>query len=139
MNFLIPANIAYLYNYLGLPAETQKRVKNILNSEYTAFYGGIPGNDDSGQTSAWYVFSAMGFYPVSPGSGEYQLSSPIFSTVELNLNPKYYPGKKFKISVGKAETDSIYNHVELNGSKCDFVIKHEEIKSGGKLVFSNKN
>lgn len=132
-------HIAYLYNYLGLPAETQKRVKNILNTEYTAFDGGIPGNDDSGQTSAWYVFSAMGFYPVSPGSGEYQLSSPIFSAVELNLNPKYYPGKKFKISVGKAETDSIYNHVELNGSKCDFVIKHEEIKSGGKLVFSNKN
>ena len=130
-------HIPYLYNYLGEPAETQKRVKNILKTEYTIFDGGIPGNDDSGQTSAWYVFSTMGFYPVSPGSGEYQISSPIFTEVELNLNPKYYPGKKFRISIDATDTYKTFNKVELNGKDCNFVLKHEDIRKGGKLEFSN--
>ncbi len=130
-------HIPYLYNYLGDPAETQRKVKNILATEYTAYDGGIPGNDDSGQTSAWYVFSAMGFYPVSPGSGEYQLSSPIFTEVELNLNPKYYPGKKFKISLDDPDTSKTFDKVELNGKESQFVLKHEDIRKGGKLEFSN--
>ncbi len=130
-------HIPYLYNYLGDPVETQKKVKNILTTEYTAYDGGIPGNDDSGQTSAWYVFSAMGFYPVSPGSGEYQLSSPIFSEVELNLNPEYYPGGKFRISLDDPDTYKTFNRVELNGKEVPFVIRHENIREGGKLKFSN--
>jgi len=130
-------HIPYLYNYLGEPAETQKRVKNILTTEYTVFDGGIPGNDDSGQTSAWYVFSAMGFYPVSPGSGEYQVSSPIFGEVELNLNPKYYPGKKFKIIANGTDSSKTYNQVKLNGNESQFVLKHEDLRKGGKLEFSN--
>lgn len=130
-------HIAYLYNFLGDPVETQKRVKNILATEYNAYDGGIPGNDDSGQTSAWYVFSAMGFYPVSIGTGDYQLSSPIFSEVELNLNPKYYPGKKFRISVNDEDTYKTFNTVELNGKESQFVLKHEDLRKGGKLKFSN--
>lgn len=130
-------HIPYLYNFLGDYPETQKKVKNILATEYTSYDGGIPGNDDSGQTSAWYVFSAMGFYPVSPGSGEYQLSSPIFSEVELNLNPKYYPGRKFRISLNDEDTQKTFNYAELNGDEIPFVLKHEDIRKGGKLEFSN--
>jgi predicted alpha-1,2-mannosidase len=130
-------HIAYLYNFCGDPVETQKRVKHILSTEYTAFDGGIPGNDDSGQMSAWYVFSAMGFYPVLPGSGEYQLSSPIFSEVTLNLNPKYYSGKGFKIKVNDPDAGKTFNHVKLNEKECEFVLKHNDIRKGGKLEFSN--
>ncbi|MFA5330105.1 MAG: GH92 family glycosyl hydrolase [Prolixibacteraceae bacterium] len=130
-------HIPYLYNYLGDYVKTQKIVKNILATEYTNYDGGIPGNDDSGQMSAWYIFSAMGFYPVSPGSGEYQVSSPIFSEVELNLNPKYYPGGKFRISINNEDTYKTFNHVELNGKEIPFVLKHEDIRRGGELKFSN--
>lgn len=130
-------HIPYLYNYLGEPVETQKTVKNILATEYTNFDGGIPGNDDAGQMSAWYVFSAMGFYPVSIGSGEYQLSSPIFNEVELNLNPKYYPGEKFTISLGDPDTYKTFNYAELDGKEIPFMIRHEDLRKGGKLKFSN--
>ncbi len=130
-------HIPYLYNYLGDYAKTQKTVKGIMSSEYNNFDGGIPGNDDSGQMSAWYAFSAMGFYPVSPGSGEYQLSSPVFTEVELNLNTKYYPGGKFTISLNDTATYQTFNHVELNGNTIPFVLKHEDIRQGGKLKFSN--
>ena len=126
-------------NDLKDPVEIQKKVKNILSTEYTNYDGGIPGNDNAGQTSSWYVFSAMGFYPVSPGSGEYQLSSPIFSEVELNLNPKYYPGKRFKIIANNSDTASTFNTVKLNDKNHAFVLKHEDIRSGGQLVFSNTN
>jgi predicted alpha-1,2-mannosidase len=129
-------HIAYLYNYLGLPEETQKRVKNILSTEYTSYDGGIPGNDDSGQTSAWYVFSAMGFYPVATGSGEYQLSSPIFKSVQLNLDPKYYPGKKFRITVDAKNTSGIFSEVQLNGVPCNFVVTHDQLRAGGKLHYA---
>ena len=130
-------HIPYLYNYLGNPVKTQETVKNILATEYTNYDGGIPGNDDSGQMSAWYVFSAMGFYPVSPGSGEYQLSSPIFSEVELNLNPKYYPGGKFTISLDDPDTYKTFNRTELDGKEISFVIRHEDLRKGGQLKFSN--
>jgi predicted alpha-1,2-mannosidase len=130
-------HVPYLYNYLNDPVATQQKVKNILASEYTVYDGGVPGNDDSGQTSAWYVFSAMGFYPVSPGSGEYQLSSPIFEEVKLQLNPKYYPGGKFSISLSDTATYNTFSKAELNGKEVPFVIKHEDIRQGGKLKFSN--
>ena len=130
-------HIPYLYNFLGDYTATQKTVKNIMASEYNNFDGGIPGNDDSGQMSAWYAFSAMGFYPVSPGSGEYQVSSPVFNEVKLNLNPKYYPGGKFTISQSDPDTYKTFSKVELNGTEIPFVLKHEDIRKGGKLKFSN--
>jgi predicted alpha-1,2-mannosidase len=130
-------HIPYLYNFLGDQTATQKTVKNIMASEYNNFEGGIPGNDDSGQMSAWYAFSAMGFYPVSPGSGEYQISSPVFNEVTFNLNPKYYPGGKFTISQSDPDTYKTFSKVELNGTEIPFVLKHEDIRKGGKLKFSN--
>ena len=130
-------HVPYLYNYVGDPEATQRTVKNILANEYTVYDGGVPGNDDSGQMSAWYVFSAMGLYPVTPGAGEYQLSSPIFSKVQLNLNPNYYPGKKFRLSVDDQDTYRSFNKVELNGKATQFMLKHEDLRKGGKLEFSN--
>jgi len=79
----------------------------------------------------------MGFYPGSSGSDEYQLSSPIFSEVELNLNPKYYPGKQFRISLSDPNTYNAFKRVELNGKEIPFVLKQEDIMKGGKLNFSN--
>ncbi len=130
--------IPYQFDQLSDPIETQKNVKSILANDYTCYDGGIPGNDLSGQLSVWYVFSAMGFFPDSSGTGEYQLSSPIFSEVDLFLNPKYYPGGKFKITLNEENTYKTFNHVELNGKAIPFVITHDDIKNGGKLMFSNK-
>ena len=127
----------FLYDHLGSPSETQNIVKNKLENEYTCYDGGVPGNDDSGQTSAWYVFSAMGLYPVSAGSADYQLSSPIFNEVELNLNQVYYPGKHFKMTLDDPNTTTTFNQVELNGKKIPFVIKQEDLKKGGRLKFFN--
>jgi putative alpha-1,2-mannosidase len=127
----------YLYDQLSNPSETQNIVKNKLENEYTIFDGGIPGNDDSGLTSAWYVFSAMGLFPVTPGSADYQLSSPIFNKVELKLNTKYYPGKNFRISIDDVNTSKAFNRAELNGKQIPFVIKQEDIRMGGKLKFTN--
>ncbi len=87
--------IPYLFNYVDDWQKTQATVKNLLSEEYGTGPGGLSGNDDAGQMSAWYVFGAMGFYPVCPGSNMYQLSSPIFDKVVLNLNKKYYPGAPF--------------------------------------------
>jgi len=127
----------FLYDQLSNPSETQNIVKNKLENEYTIFDGGIPGNDDSGLTSAWYVFSAMGLFPVTPGSADYQLSSPIFNKVELKLNTKYYPGKNFRISIDDVNAAKAFNRAELNGKQIPFVIKQEDIRMGGKLKFTN--
>ncbi len=131
-------HIPYLYNFLDDYITTQKTVKNILATEYRLYDGGIPGNDDSGQMSAWYVLSAMGFYPVCPGTGEYQLSSPIFEEVKLNLDSKYYPGKTFTLKLNDKDTYAPFSKVELNGKEIPFVLKHDEIRNGGTLKFSGK-
>ena len=128
-------HIPYLFNYTNHWEKTQKTVKNLLVTEYGMGPGGISGNDDAGQLSAWYVFSAMGFYPVCPGSNEYQLSSPVFEKITLNLDRKYYPGGKFVLEAKSANTSSIFNAVELNGKEIETVITHENIRKGGKLKF----
>jgi putative alpha-1,2-mannosidase len=70
--------IPYFFNYINQWDKPHKTVKHLLKTEYDVGAGGVSGNDDAGQMSAWYVFSAIGFYPTCPGSNEYQLSSPIF-------------------------------------------------------------
>jgi putative alpha-1,2-mannosidase len=128
-------HIPYLFNYAGRWDLTQKTVKDLLNSEYSDNAGGLSGNDDSGQLSAWYVFSAMGFYPVCPGSNEYQLSSPLFRKVTLNLDRKFYSGRKFTLENQGNPSDAIYTKVFLNGKEKGTVLMHDDIKKGGKLVF----
>jgi predicted alpha-1,2-mannosidase len=128
--------IPYLFNYVGDWEKTQKTVKTLLKTEYGLGAGGISGNDDAGQMSAWYVFSAAGFYPVCPGSNEYQLSSPIFEKVTFNLDKKYYPGGRFVLSTEKGKNYDAFSKLKLNGKEIEPVIKHEDLQKGGKLEFS---
>jgi len=128
-------HIPYMFNYIGDWQKTQETVKKILETEYSTGPGGLSGNDDAGQMSAWYVFSAMGFYPVCPGSNEYQLSSPIFKKIILRLNNEYYPGGKFVLIALSGNKDNIFSSAKLNGKEIKSIISHKDLKKGGKLKF----
>jgi len=127
--------IPYLFNYTGQWQKTQETVKNLLQTEYGTGPGGLSGNDDAGQMSAWYVFGAAGFYPVCPGSNEYQLSSPAFEKVTFNLNKKYYPGGKFILETSPENQHSTFSKVLLNGNERTPSISHKDLQKGGKLQF----
>lgn len=102
--------IAYLYSAIGKPAKTAQRVAHILDTEYNDTPGGLSGNDDAGQMSAWYVFSSMGFYPVCPATDRYLLAAPRFGRVTLNL-PQ---GRPFTITPATWPSDRSYiTHGEL--------------------------
>lgn len=126
-------HIAYLYNYTGQPAKTQFYVNKILTELYQNTPDGLCGNEDCGQMSAWYVFSAMGFYPVNPVTGKYQLGCPLFPKITLKTGPE----KEFVITANKDSDQHIYvQAVFLNGQKLDRTwITHEEIMNGGELNF----
>lgn len=126
-------HIAYLYNYLGQPHKTQMYVNRILTELYNSTPEGLCGNEDCGQMSAWYVFSAMGFYPVNPVEGKYQLGAPLFDKITIKTGPE----KKFVITANKESDKHIYvKEVLLNGEKLDRTwITHEEIMNGGTLEF----
>ncbi|MTI86769.1 MAG: glycoside hydrolase family 92 protein [Balneolaceae bacterium] len=126
-------HIAYLHNYTGKPWKTQKRVSQIMDSLYFSGPEGLSGNEDCGQMSAWYVFSAMGFYPVNPASGVYAIGSPIFEEIEIQLSGD----KTFKVIAKGASDDKPYiQSATLNGKIFErSYITHQEITAGGKLVF----
>jgi len=128
-------HIPYMFNFADRWDLTQKTVKNIMQSDYGTGPGGLSGNDDAGQMSAWYIFSAMGFYPVCPGSNEYQLSSPIFDKITLNLDRNFYPKGKFIIEGGQNNRYGIFTSAKLNGKNIGTTLLHDDIKSGGKLRF----
>ncbi len=128
-------HIPYLFNYTGDWAMTQETVRKILESEYFADPGGLSGNDDAGQMSAWYVFSAMGFYPVCPGSNAYQLAAPLFEKIALNLEKPFYPGKTLIIEGMKTNRNDVFRSVTLNGQPVQPFITHDQIKQGGTLDF----
>jgi len=128
-------HIPYLFNFAGNWEKTQETVKHVLQTEYGTGPGGISGNDDAGQMSAWYVFGAAGFYPVCPGSNEYQLSSPTFEKLTFNLDKKYYPGKSFVLEAAPGNQYGTFSSVKLNGKKIEPVINHDDFKKGGKLEF----
>ncbi len=90
-------HVAYLYNYAGAPYKTQARVRQVMNTLYDDTPAGQCGNDDCGQMSAWYVFSALGFYPVNPVGGVYVLGSPLVSKATIQLDKEHYGGKKFTV------------------------------------------
>jgi len=96
--------IAYLYDYIGKRDKTINRVTHILDTEYNDTPGGLSGNDDAGQMSAWYVFSSMGFYPVCPATDRYMLSAPRFQKITLNLQG----GKKYTITPNSLPKDRNY-------------------------------
>jgi len=124
-------HVAYLYNYSGQPWKSQFYVHKILTELYDETVTGLSGNEDCGQMSAWYVFSAMGFYPVNPASGLYVFGSPLLKHTALNLAN----GKKFTINVANAGKTYIQS-VKLNGKPyTKTYIKHADIEAGGILEF----
>jgi putative alpha-1,2-mannosidase len=104
-----------------------------MDNLYQPEPGGLPGNDDCGQMSAWYIFSALGFYPVCPGNNEYVLGSPSVSEAKLNLEN----GKTFTIKAPGLSKQNIYvKRILLNGEPYNkLFIRHEDIMAGGEMVF----
>lgn len=128
----------YLFNYCGMPWKTQELVRKHTSSEnFRNKPVGINGNDDCGQTSAWYLFNVMGFYPVSPASGEYSIGAPQVPFYELSLKD----GKKLTVrAVNLSEENKYVKEVKLNGKLIkDLVISHQEIIKGGEMVFTMSN
>ncbi|KQW78800.1 GH92 family glycosyl hydrolase [Brevundimonas sp. Root1279] len=124
---------AYAYVHAGAPWRTQARLKQIMDSQYKATPDGLAGNDDVGQMSAWLMFTAMGFYPVTPGSGQYVIGRPFTERTTLNL-PN---GRRFVISTeGLADEHPYIQAVTLNGQPLTRSwIGHAEIQAGGELHF----
>lgn len=126
-------HVAYLYGYAGEPRKTQYYVHKICAELYNTSSSGYAGNDDCGEMSAWLVFSAMGFYPVNPASGEYALGTPMMDKVTVHLAG----GRTFTVNAHRKDSMSFYvKSVRLNGKKYDLnTISHKAITDGGTLDF----
>ncbi len=126
-------HMIYLYNYAGASYKAQKWVREVLTKLYSATPDGYCGDEDNGQTSAWYVFSALGFYPVTPGVDQYVIGSPLFKKAILHLEN----GNKFTISAKNNSKNNFYiQSAYLNGKTYDNAfIKFEDIQRGGELKF----
>ncbi|MDX2286050.1 MAG: GH92 family glycosyl hydrolase [Bacteroidia bacterium] len=126
-------HMIYLYAYAGQPWKTQYWVREVLERLYTPAADGYCGDEDNGQTSAWYVFSALGFYPVCPGSGQYVLGSPLFDRVTLSL-PQ---GRTLRIEAEHQGPGRRYaDAVRWNGKRWDRqYLDHAELVRGGRLQF----
>jgi predicted alpha-1,2-mannosidase len=151
-------HMIYLYNYAAEPWKAQYWVREVMDKLYDAIPDGYCGDEDNGQTSAWYVFSALGFYPVCPGSDEYVIGSPLFEKMTINLengnkveinadgnnhNTRYIDAIKFN---GKNHSKNYFNYSELiKGAKIDFTMSDTPNKSRGTAKadapysFSNEN
>ncbi|MBE6300521.1 MAG: glycoside hydrolase family 92 protein [Parabacteroides distasonis] len=126
-------HIPYLYAWSSQPWKTQYWVREIMNKMYRNNIDGLCGNDDCGQMSAWYIFTAMGFYPVCPGSDQYIIGAPYLPYMKLNLEN----GKTFEIKAPKVSDKNRYiKAVKLNGKAYNKAyITHDDIMNGGELVF----
>ena len=122
---------AYLYNYAGAPWKTQQRVREIMDLLYRPTPDGLCGDEDNGQTSAWYVFSAMGFYPVCPGTDQYVLGSPLFQEIVLHLEN----GRTFSIRAPENSREKVYlRSARLNGQEYTRTyITQGDLMKGGVL------
>ncbi len=125
--------VPFLYDYSGEPGKTQVHVRRILDDEYAESPGGLCGNDDAGQISAWYVFASMGLYPVCPAKDEYALTAPSFETMVLHLhNGKSLIIRAEGVSGGKQYAGA----VEFNGKRIPgWTIRHSALMQGGTLRF----
>jgi predicted alpha-1,2-mannosidase len=148
LNGMFPAgnepsfHVPYLYDYAGKPWKTQRRIREIMKLWFDDTPLGFPGDEDGGAMSSWYIFSAMGFYPVTPGSGLYAIGSPFFKKITITLPS----GKKFCIQAKNcSEKNKYIQSARLNGKNFNRAwIKHSEIMTGGTLEFQmgetpNKN
>lgn len=125
-------HIPYLYNYAGEPWKTQKRIRRLLNQWFRNDLMGVPGDEDGGGMTAFVVFSAMGFYPVTPGLPIYNIGSPLFEHIKIDLGN----GALFEIEARNCSKENKYiQSAKLNGEKWDKPwFSHDDIKDGGKLV-----
>lgn len=130
-------HMAYLYNFVNQPEKTQRMVRNILTTLYKNEPDGVSGNEDCGQMSAWYVFSSLGFYPVTPGSNQYIIGAPLFEKATINLEN----GKHFTVAATNISAENFYiKSASLNGKPLHRTyMNHAEILAGGSLVFEMTN
>ena len=126
-------HMIYLYGYSGLPWKTQYWIREVMDKLYNAHPDGYCGDEDNGQTSAWYVFSAMGFYPVCPGSNQYVLGVPYFDKLTLHLEN----GKSLTVTAKGNSDDTRYvNAMTLNGVTYNHnYLTHDAVMNGGNIVF----
>ncbi|MDO6743273.1 GH92 family glycosyl hydrolase [Tenacibaculum soleae] len=126
-------HIPYLYNWTGYPKKTQQRVRMIMDTMYSDTVDGLCGNDDAGQMSAWYIFSSLGFYPVTPGSPNYAIGSPNIKEATIYLEN----GKVLKITAQNQSKENVFvKSITVNGKKItDNVLSHADIINGGELIF----
>ena len=126
-------HMIYLYNYTSEPWQAQVRLRGVMTKLYSATPDGYSGDEDNGQTSAWYVFSALGFYPVTPGVPEYVIGSPLFNAVTLTL-PQ---GKQLQINALNNQQDRPFvQALQLNGQPVEQnFLRHNELLQGGELRF----
>jgi predicted alpha-1,2-mannosidase len=124
-------HIPYLYNYAGMPWKTQRRIREVMDMWFDDRPIGIPGDEDGGGLCSWYVFSAMGFFPAVPGSGEYAIGSPFFNSIKIQL-PN---GKSFQVLAENCSKKNKYiRSATLNGKELNRAfISHTDIIQGGKL------
>ena len=126
-------HMAYLYNYAGAPYRTQEIINQIRQELYSDKRDGLCGNEDCGQMSSWYVFSALGFYPVTPGMDYYVIGTPMFENAEISVSD----GNIFKIKAQNISAQNTYiQSIKLNGEPYrKLFIQHSDIMNGGSLVF----
>jgi predicted alpha-1,2-mannosidase len=127
-------HMLYLYAYAGQPWKTQYHVRDVMNKLYMATPDGYCGDEDNGQTSAWYVFSAMGFYPVCPASDQYVLGAPLFKKITLNLEN----GKKVVLNAPGNSNNNIYiKSMSINNKPYDLNwLSHKMLMSGAVINFT---
>lgn len=126
-------HMLYLYNWCGQPWKAQSRIREVMDKFYTSAPDGYCGDEDNGQTSAWYVFSSMGFYPVCPGSGEYVVGTPLFKKMTVTLSN----GKKIVIDAPDNSEKAFYvNDMKVDGRSSDLnYITLEQLRDGAEIYF----
>ncbi|GGM78919.1 alpha-1 2-mannosidase [Dyadobacter beijingensis] len=126
-------HMIYLYNYAGAPDKAQYWTRQVMKRLYQATPDGYCGDEDNGQTSAWYVFSSLGFYPVTPGTTQYVIGSPLFKKATLTMED----GKKFTIEAPASSDTNLYiQGAKLNGKAYDKTyLEHADIQKGGTVQF----
>ena len=127
-------HMIYLYDYSGQPWKTQYWVREVMDRLYTPQPDGYCGDEDNGQTSAWYVFSALGFYPVCPGSTQYMIGTPYFHKVKVHLEN----GKTITIKADKNDAENRFiQRITMNGQPYPhYYLKHEQLLSGPAIDFT---
>ncbi|WP_254561357.1 GH92 family glycosyl hydrolase [Dyadobacter diqingensis] len=127
-------HMIYLYNYAGAPSKAQFWLRQVMKKLYQPTPDGYCGDEDNGQTSAWYVFSSLGFYPVTPGTTQYVIGSPLFKKATITMEN----GKKFTIESPKTSAANLYvDGATMNGKPYgNTYLEHKDIQNGGTLQFN---